>query len=272
MQNFDFHRPQTLAEAVSILAEDEGAKLLAGGQTLLPTMKQGLATPSALVALRAIPGLTGIRACDDGSLEIGAMTCHADVAASPLVQRLLPGLAALANKIADRHVRNRGTLGGSIANCDPAADYPAALLALDATIVTDRREIPADEFFAGLFTTALEDREIVTTVRFAPATRVAYAKFSSPASRYAIVGVAVAASGSAVRVAVTGAGADGLFRWEEAEAALTRDFSPEALGKFEPDPDMLNGDMHASPAYRASLTRTMTIRAVRTLLSERILD
>lgn len=268
MHDFEFHRPATLAEAAAILAEDDGAKLLAGGQTLLPTMKQGLAMPSALIALKSLPGLDTIRESADGSLEIGAMACHADVAASPLVRRLLPGLATLAAKIADRHVRNRGTLGGSIVNCDPAADYPAALLALGATVVTEQREIEADAFFDGLFTTVLGEAEIVTAVRFPLGARFAYSKFANPASRYAIVGVAVCERGGAVRVAVTGAGADGVFRWLDAEERLAEDFSPQALEGIEPDADMLNPDMHASADYRAALIRVMTARSVAAIATE----
>lgn len=267
MQDFEFHRAQTISEAVHLIAEDEGAVLLAGGQTLLPTMKQGLATPSALVALRELPGLTAITERGDGRLEIGAMACHADVAASTIVRQRLPGLAALAGKIADRHVRNRGTLGGSIANCDPAADYPAALLALNAVIATNEREIAADDFFIGLFTTALERQEIVTSVYFPTVTRFAYGKFSNPASRYAIVGAAVAKTADEVRVAVTGAGADGVFRWTEAEARLSECFEPRAINGIEPDAAMLNSDIHASAEYRASLIRVMTARTIASILA-----
>lgn len=268
MHDFEFHRPETLADAAAILAEDDGAKLLAGGQTLLPTMKQGLATPSALVALKSLAGLDAIVECADGGfLEIGAMACHADVAASPLVHRLIPGLAALAARIADRHVRNRGTLGGSIVNCDPAADYPAALLALGATILTDQREIDADTFFDGLFTTALDESEIVTAVRFPTGARLAYGKFANPASRYAIAGVAVCERDGAVRVAVTGAGADGVFRWHEAEERLAVEFAPQALDGIEPNADLLNADMHASAEYRATLIRVMTARSVASIVA-----
>jgi len=267
MQDFEFHSPTDLADAAAIFTADEGAKLLAGGQTLLPTMKQGLAMPSALVSLRLLPQLQGIRESAHGTLEIGAMTCHADVAASPLVARLLPGLATLAGSIGDRHVRNRGTIGGSVANCDPAADYPAALLALGATVTTDQREIAAEEFFAGLFTTDLVEQEIVTQISFPLGARFAYVKFPNPASRYAIAGVAVARKDNEVRVAVTGAGSDGVFRWEEAESRLAGNFSPEAVEGIEPDPEMLNGDIHASPAYRAALVRAMTRRAVAAILS-----
>jgi aerobic carbon-monoxide dehydrogenase medium subunit len=268
MQDFEFHRPNTIAAAVDLIAQDEGALLFAGGQTLLPTMKQRLSMPSALVALRDVPGLSAIREHKDGYLEIGAMACHADVAASPIVRRRLPGLAVLAGKIADRHVRNRGTLGGSIANCDPAADYPAALLALSAVIATNEREIAADDFFVGLFTTALERQEIITSVRFPTAVCFAYGKFSNPASRYAIVGTAVAKKADEVHIAVTGAGADGVFCWEEAEARLSERFDPRAIDGLEPDAAMLNSDIHASAEYRASLIRVMTARTFALILND----
>ncbi len=268
MQNFELHQPTSLAEVLALLAEDDGAKLLAGGQTLVPTMKQGLAMPSALISLQRLPELQNIGITDDGAIKIGAMTCHADVAGNALVAEHLPGLAALAAGIGDRHVRNRGTLGGSIANCDPSADYPAALLALGATVITDQREIAADAFFLGLFTTALEETEIITGIRIPTGARFAYAKFSNPASRYAIVGVGVAKTDESVRVAVTGAGSDGVFRWEKAEEILKESFLPDAINSILPNVELLNNDIHATAEYRAALIRAMTKRAVATILSD----
>src|SRR5690554_4951469 len=207
MYETTYHRPQTLTEAASIISSAEDGKLLAGGQTLIATMKQRLAAPSDVIDLRHIAELKGITETADGAIRIGACTTHAEVAASEAVKRILPGLAKLAGLIGDPHVRHMGTLGGSISNNDPAADYPAALVALGATVVTDRRELAAEDFFTGLFETALEEGEIVTAVRFPAAQRSAYEKFPNPASRYAMAGVFVAqASDGSVRVAVTGAG------------------------------------------------------------------
>ncbi|RMF71615.1 MAG: xanthine dehydrogenase family protein subunit M [Alphaproteobacteria bacterium] len=264
MQPFALVRPETVGEAVRILAGEEDAELLAGGQTLIPTMKQGLRRPAVLVSLARCRELVGIRE-QDGEIVIGAMTPHADVARSSLTRRILPGLAELAGLIGDPAVRSRGTIGGSIANADPAADYPAALLALEADIVTDRRHIPAGEFFRGLFETALEAGEIVTAVRFPAARRSAYAKFRHPASGYAVVGVFVAelANGEA-RVAVTGA-APTAFRWQEAEARLAgANWQPAALDDLSLDPAGLNSDPHADASYRAHLAAVMLRRTVET--------
>jgi aerobic carbon-monoxide dehydrogenase medium subunit len=266
MQDFEYHRPVSVAQAQALLQSSDAAKLIAGGQTLVPTMKQGLAAPDAIISLKSVVGLARISG-DDRGFEIGAMATHADVAADPIVSQHLPGLAALARGIGDRHIRNRGTLGGSIANCDPAADYPAALLALNASIHTDRRAISADEFFLGLFTTALEEDEIIDHVRFKSPARLAYRKFSNPASRYAIVGVAVTEISGEIRVAVTGAGSDGVFRWHEAEERLYSDFSAAAIADLQSDHAMMMSDIHASAEYRAALVKIMTARAVEELAS-----
>ncbi len=256
-----YHRAGSVAEARALLDGAEEAKILAGGQTLLPTMKQGLAAPSDLVDLRGIAALRGVTV-DGGSVTIGAMTTHAEVAAHDGLARLCPALAALAGGIGDPAVRHMGTIGGSVANNDPAADYPAALLALDAVVVTDAREIPAEEYFAGLFTTALDEGEIVTSVRFTAPGRAAYAKFPNPASRYAMVGVFVAKTGDDVRVAVTGAGEDGVFRHEGLEAALAADFSPAAVDGVEISGEGLMSDIHGGVDYRAQLIAVMAKRAV----------
>lgn len=266
MQDFEYHRPGSVAEACALLRSSDAAKLIAGGQTLVPTMKQGLAAPDAIISLKSVARLARISG-DDNGFEIGAMTTHADVSADPIVSQRLPGLAVLARGIGDRHIRNRGTLGGSIANCDPAADYPAALLALNATIHTDRRAILADEFFLGLFTTALEEDEIIVHVRLESPARLAYRKFSNPASRYAIVGVAVAEVSGEIRVAVTGTGSDGVFRWHEAEERLSSDFSAAVIADLQPDHAMMMSDIHASAEYRAALVKIMTTRAVEDLTS-----
>ncbi|MDR3515789.1 MAG: xanthine dehydrogenase family protein subunit M [Azospirillaceae bacterium] len=260
MYDFDYLRPTTVADAVALLAQRSEAKFLAGGQTLLPTLKQRLAQPEAVIDLSRIAALQGIRE-DGDALVIGAMTLHADVAASALVLRVIPALAALAGEIGDRQVRNRGTLGGSISNNDPAADYPGAVLGLGATIETDRRSIAADDFFTGMFETALDPGEIVTSVRFPVPQRAAYRKFPNPASRYATAGVFVARTVDGVRVAVTGAGAT-VFRVPAIEDALAADFSPAALTGITVDDDGLNSDIHASAAYRAHLIMVLARRAV----------
>ncbi len=265
MQPFVLARPETLEEAARLLAEEEDVALLAGGQTLIPTMKQGLRRPAMLVSLGRCRELMGIRE-EEGGILVGAMTPHADVAHSPVVRRALPGLARLAGLIGDPAVRSRGTIGGSIANADPAADYPAALLALDSRIVTDRRQISAKDFFRGLFETALDPGEIVTAVHFARAKRSAYAKFRHPASGYAVVGVFLAEmTDGAPRVAVTGA-APAPFRWREAETALAAgDWRADALRDVVLDPQGLNSDPHADAAYRAHLAGVMLRRAVEEL-------
>ena len=259
MYEFEYRRPGSLAEALDALQAAPEGRFLAGGQTLLPTLKQRLASPSDLIDLAEIAELRGI-ATDGDAVVIGAMTRHADVAASTDVQGKIPALAALAGDIGDRQVRNRGTIGGSIANNDPAADYPAACLALEATITTSTREIVADDFFTGLFETALGDDELVTAVRFPVPGKAAYMKFKNPASRYAIIGVFVAHAADGVRVAVTGAG--GVFRVPEMERALAANFTASALEGIAVPPDGLSSDIHASAEYRAHLIGVMARRAV----------
>jgi len=259
MYEFDYTRPTSLDDAARRLG-DEDAKLVAGGMTLIPTLKMRLAKPSQLVDLGAIPALKGITEEGD-SVVIGAMTRHIDVNRSAVVKRAIPALAALAGMIGDPAVRNRGTIGGSIANNDPAADYPAAVVALNATVRTNKREIAADSFFTGLFETALGEGEIVTAVRFPKVAQANYQKFKNPASRYAIVGVFVARSPAGVRVAVTGAGPC-VFRVPAMEAALAANFSPDAIKDIAIPQDGLNSDIHASAEYRAHLVTVMARRAV----------
>ncbi|HJU20013.1 MAG TPA: xanthine dehydrogenase family protein subunit M [Stellaceae bacterium] len=260
MYEFNYHQPASLDEITRLLGANEEAKLVAGGMTLIPTLKQRLAKPSDLIDLAKIDSLRGIREEGD-ALVIGAMTRHADVQRSPVVQRAIPALAALAGMIGDPAVRNRGTIGGSIANNDPAADYPAAVVGLAGTVRTNKREIAADDFFTGMFETVLEPDEIITAVRFPKPQAAAYQKFRNPASRYAIVGVFVARTGGGVRVAVTGAGAS-VFRVPEMEQALARSFTPDAIKDIAiPDAD-LNSDIHASAEYRAHLVNVMARRAV----------
>ncbi len=260
MYDFDYARPSSIAEAAALLAQDPDARALAGGMTLIPTLKQRLAAPSRLVDLSAIDGLGDI-AFDGSVLTICAMARHADVAASPGVRERLPALARLAAGIGDPHVRNRGTLGGSVANADPAADYPAAVLGLDATVVTDRRSIAADAFFTGLFETALEPGELIVALRFPSPDLAAYAKFANPASGYATVGVFIARHNGSVRVAVTGAGPC-VFRVPAMEAALGRSFTPQALDGVIVQAEGLNEDPHAGADYRASLIGVMARRAL----------
>jgi len=261
MYAFNYHAPKTVRQAATLLAKNEDGKVLAGGQTLLPTMKQRLASPSALIDLNHAEGLSGIEQ-KGRNIVIGAMTRHADVATSAVVKNALPALAALAGGIGDPAVRNRGTIGGSIANNDPAADYPSAVLALGATIVTNKRKIAADEFFQGMFSTALEEGEIIVKVSFPIPSKAAYEKFPNPASRYALVGVFVAKKGSDVRVAVTGAGSNGVFRSKECEAALATRFNAKSLEGVKVSASGLNADMHASADYRAHLIPVMAKRAV----------
>jgi carbon-monoxide dehydrogenase medium subunit len=258
MYAFELVRPTTVEDAVRALAADE-AQALGGGQTLIPTMKQRLASPGALVSLGGIASLKGV-AVRDGALVVGGGTTHAAVARE--AASAYPALAALAGHIGDPAVRNRGTIGGSIANNDPSADYPAGVLASGASIVTSSREIPADDFFQGMFTTALEQGEIVTAVRFPIPERASYQKFIQPASRFALVGVFVAKFQDGVRVAVTGASEDGVFRWTDAEAALSADFRPEALANLQASAEGMIGDLHGTPAYRAHLIGVLTRRAV----------
>jgi carbon-monoxide dehydrogenase medium subunit len=264
MYDFSYHRPTSLEEAARLAAASEDPKVLAGGMSLLPILKQRLSRHSDLVDLAGIGGLAGIRREAD-ALVIGAMTRHADVAASTDVKEAIPALAVLAEGIGDPLVRNRGTMGGSIANADPAADYPAAVLGLGATIITDRRGIAGDDFFKSLFETALAPGEVIVAVRFPIPERAGYTKFPNPASRFAIVGVFVARTGrqvgGGVRVAVTGAGPC-VFRLPEAEARLTRSFAPEALDGLVVSQDGLNTDIHASAEYRAHVIAVMAKRAV----------
>jgi carbon-monoxide dehydrogenase medium subunit len=260
MHNFTYQRPATVADAVKALAGAGDGKIIAGGMTLVPTLKQRLAAPSDLIDLAAIADLKGIKAEGDG-LTIGAMTKHAEVAASPVVRSTIPALAQLAELIGDRQVRNRGTIGGSLANNDPAADYPAAALALGATIRTNKREIAAEAYFKGLFDTALEEGEIITAVHFPKPEKAAYQKFAQPASRFALIGVFVAKTGNGIRVAVTGGG-NGVFRAKEIEAALSANFTPQAAKAVKMNPGDLNGDLHGTPEYRAALISTLAARAV----------
>jgi aerobic carbon-monoxide dehydrogenase medium subunit len=260
MYDFAYQKPGSLADAVKALGADGDAKALAGGMTYIPVLKQRLAKPSTIVDLSAL-GLTGITVAN-GVVTIGAMTKHATVASSPEVKQAIPALAALAGMIGDEAVRHRGTIGGSIANNDPAADYPAAALALGATIKTDRRSIKADDFFTGMFSTALEQGELITAVEFPVAAKAAYEKFRNPASRYAIVGVFVAQTPSGVRVAVTGAGQGGVFRHAEMEKALSANFAAASVKGIVTPPDDLNGDIHASSEYRAHLIGVIAGRAV----------
>jgi carbon-monoxide dehydrogenase medium subunit len=260
MNDFAFHKPQDVAAAVATLKKAPEGKYLGGGQSLLPVMKLGLAAPSDLVSLAGVAALKGIKV-DGKDLVIGAGTTHAEVAASAEVKRAIPGLAALAAHIGDPQVRNRGTLGGSLAHDDPAADYPAAVLALGATVQTDRRAIPADAFFKGLYQTALAADEVITAVRFPIPEKAAYAKFSHPASKFALVGVMVAKGPAGVRVAVTGAG-PGVYRAGELEKALTARFSADALAGAKIPSSGLNADAFASAEYRAHLVGVMARRAV----------
>lgn len=257
MYQTNYVRAKDTNDAVAKL--DDEAKVLAGGMTLIPTMKHRLASPETLVDL-ADCGLAGIE--DLGNvLKIGAMTRHVDVETSNVVVESIPALAALAAKIGDRQVRNRGTIGGSIANNDPSACYPSAALALGATVHTSSRDIAADDFFVGMFETALEEDEIITAVSFPKPAAAAYAKFPNPASRYAMVGVFVA-RGDSVRVAITGAGEDGVFRHEGLEAALASSFAPDAVESVAVSGDEMISDMHAASDYRAHLVKEMTKRAV----------
>ncbi|MBL6429442.1 MAG: xanthine dehydrogenase family protein subunit M [Maritimibacter sp.] len=256
MYAFELERPTTLADAIKALGGEE-AQPLSGGQTLIPTLKQRLAMPSTLVSLTGIDELKGIKN-ESGTLTIGGATCHADVAKDGSY----PALSDLAGHIGDPHVRNRGTIGGSLANNDPSACYPAAALASGATIVTNNREIAADDYFTGLFETALDEGEIITGVKFPIPEKAAYVKFEQPASRFALVGVFVTKGANGVRVAVTGASEGGVFRWSEAEEALSANFAPSALEGLSVPADGMIGDLHGTPEYRAHLVAVITKRAV----------
>jgi aerobic carbon-monoxide dehydrogenase medium subunit len=261
MYNFTYHRPTGLRQAGNMLTKLEEAKLLAGGQTLIPVMKQRLASPANIIDLNRIEGLDGIE-LKGRSIVIGAMARHVDVANSEVVKANLPALADLAEMVGDPHVRHRGTLGGSIANNDPNADYPAACIGLGATIVTTKRRIKADDFFKGLFETALEDDEIITKVMFPLVKKAGYIKFRNPASRFALVGVFVSKRGSEIRVAVTGAGASGVFRVAAFEEALKKRFAPKSLDGLTVPATGLASDIHGSAEYRAHLIGVLAKRAV----------
>lgn len=260
MYNFEFHAPKTVDDALAKLRDADDPKILSGGQTLIPTLKQRLAMPSDLISLTAIPGLDGIEV-QNNQLIIGATERHAHVAASPLVRSHIPALAELAGLIGDPHVRHRGTFGGSVANNDPAADYPAAVLALGATLETTAGQIAADDFFTGTFETALGERDILLKASFPIPDKAGYAKFANPASRYAMVGVFVARFGNKTRVAVTGAGPV-VFRAKALEEALSQRFDADAVAAGSVPPEDLISDMHGSADYRAALITVMARRAV----------
>ena len=256
MYNFEFVKPSSVADAVAALGAED-AQALGGGQTLIPTMKQRLASPSKLVSLGGIADMQGV-SVSGGSVSIGGATTHADVEAADA----FAGLTGLAGGIGDPAVRNRGTIGGSLANNDPAACYPSIALATGATITTNKRDISADDYFQGMFTTALEEGEIITSVSMPIPEASNYQKFEQPASRFALVGVFVAKYADGVRVAVTGASENGVFRWTEAEAALSANFSADALADLSVDAADMIADLHGSKAYRANLVKVLTGRAV----------
>ena len=259
MYPFDVERPKTIAQAVEAMSQED-AQALAGGQTLIPTLKQRLAMPSVLVSLSGVDEMKGVCFNDAGQMCIGAATTHADVAKS--TAQTFAGLSDLAGQIGDPAVRNRGTIGGSLANNDPAACYPAVALATSATLVTDRREIAAADYFQGMFATALEEAELLTEVRLPIPERSAYAKFAQPASRFALVGVFVAKYADHVGVAVTGASEEGVFRWSEAEQALADQFDADAIAGLAPPEEDMISDLHGSADYRAHLVKVMTGREV----------
>lgn len=262
MYETSYHRAASVEDAAKMFAGSEDAKYLGGGQTLIPTMKQRLAAPADLVDLAGVADLKGISEEGD-TLRIGAGTTHYDVASSDVVQRLIPGLAKLAGGIGDPAVRHMGTIGGSVANNDPAADYPSALMALGATVITNKRELSAEDFFVGMFETALEEDEIVTAVVFPVPEKSAYSKYPNPASRYAMAGVFVAKmKDGSVRVAATGAGQDGVFRVSAMEQALASNWSPDAVAGISVDADDLLSDIHGTAEYRANLVTVMAKRAV----------
>lgn len=265
MYAFEYQRPTTL-DAAKAAAKGDDVRLLAGGQSLVQSMRLRLASAATIVDLGAVPGLKGISVAG-GTVTIGAMTPHAQVAGSADVRRAIPALAALAFGIGDPMVRNMGTIGGALANSDPAACYPAAVLGLGATIVTDQREIAADDFFKGLYETALRAGEIITAVRFPVPELAAYEKFKQPASRFALVGVMVSKAGTAVRVAVTGAKSHA-YRLAEFEKALAGRFAPESLDALQVSPAGINGDLHGSPEYRAAMIKVMARRAVAAALGK----
>ena len=259
MYAFEYHRPKSVADAAALLAKSQG-KVMAGGQSLVGAMKLRLASPGTVIDLGEVSELRGIKK-DGNNLVIGATTRHAEVAASADVKKNIPALAALAEGIGDRQVRNMGTLGGSIANNDPAADYPAGVLGLGATVQTNKRKIAADDFFKGMYETALQPDEIITAVSFPIPKRAAYVKFHNPASRFALVGVFVSQGDGGVRVAVTGA-ASSVFRMGPMEQALAKNFSPDAVKGVKVSASTLNSDLHASAEYRAHLIGVLVARAV----------
>lgn len=261
MYPFIFHRPTTVRQAVNLLAKHEEAKILAGGHSLIPVMKFRLASPSVLIDLSKIDGLRGIEV-SARAVIIGAMVRHSDVANSPEVKAALPALASVPAMIGDPHVRQAGTIGGSVANNDPNADYPAACLGLGATIVTSKRKIPADEFFTGMFSTALDADEIITKISFPIAKKAAYQKFKHPASGFALVGVFVSKRGADIRVAVTGAGANGVFRVKSFEEALKKRFAAKSIEGMAVPEEGLNSDIHAGAGYRAHLIGVLARRAL----------
>ena len=266
MHTFDYHRPATLKDAAALLKKNENARLLSGGQSLLPALKMRLTQTPALLDVSNIAEMRGIK-LEGAVLTVGAGMRHSEVAASKDVQISIPSLARVASGIGDRQVRNMGTLGGSLANNDPAADYPAALLGLGATVHTNKRAIAADKFFTGLFETALKPGEIIVSVEFPLPKRAAYVKFKNPASRFALVGVFVSEGGGHVRVAVTGAGNAGVFRLKDMEKKLGEKFAPEAIAKSKVAADKLNSDLHASAEYRAHLITVLAQRAVTAAVS-----
>ena len=259
MYSFEFEQPDDLSSACSALST-EGAQVLAGGQTLIPTLKSRLASPEKLVSLGRIAELSGVSTDNDGSLVIGATTTHTEVASN--VATSFPALSKLADNIGDPAVRNRGTIGGSLANNDPSADYPAAALATNATIVTNQRSINADDFFTGIFETSLKEGEVITKVVISIPSSAIYQKFEQPASRFALVGVFVACTAAGVRVAVTGASENGVYRWSEAEAALANDYTASAIESLSVSSEGMISDIHGSSEYRAHLVKVMTRRAV----------
>ncbi|MBV9261713.1 MAG: xanthine dehydrogenase family protein subunit M [Pseudolabrys sp.] len=261
MYNFTYHKPTSVRQAANLLAKNPEAKLLAGGHSLIPVMKQRLAQPSALIDLNQIEDLAGIE-LKGRSIVIGALTRHADVANSKVVQEALPALAEVPGSIGDPQVRNRGTLGGSVANNDPNADYPAACLGLGATIITNKRRIAADDFFTGMFSTALEENEIITKVSFPIAKKAGYEKFKHPASGFALVGVFVSKRGADIRVAVTGAGANGVFRLKSFEEALKKRFAAKSIEGMTIPANGMNSDIHAGAEYRAHLVGVLARRAL----------
>jgi carbon-monoxide dehydrogenase medium subunit len=265
MHAFEYHRPASTKDAVALGSKKDEGRYLAGGQSLVQAMKLRLSSPTDLIDLGTIKELAGIKVSGN-AVEIGAMTRHAEVAGAAEVKKAIPALAALAGIIGDRQVRHMGTLGGSIANNDPAADYPAAVLGLGATVTTNKKKIEADKYFKGLYETALEPGELITSVSFPVPKRAAYMKFKNPASRFALVGVFVADfGGGKVRVAVTGAGPS-VFRQAEMEKALAAKFAPDAVANIKVKPEGLNNDLHASPEYRAHLITVMCKRAVEAAL------